>query len=135
MFLICHVMSQDHMIKRSCDFMGRSPQGKSPPCQVSGHRHYGNGGMFFICHVISQDHGIKDSRDFMRVFMRLYACHTFAFLFHQTFLLINSISLFFEPWIFCHLPLCFPVSSCFLCLFKCCTYCSRLVPISFVKEI
>ena len=90
-------MSQDHMIKRSCDFMGRSPQGKSSPCQVSGHRHYGNGGMFFICHVISQDHGIKDSRDFMRVFMRLYACHTFAFLFHQTFLLINSISLFFEP--------------------------------------
>ena len=25
MILVCHVISQDHMIKRSCDCMGRSP--------------------------------------------------------------------------------------------------------------
>lgn len=25
MFLVCYVMPQDHMIKRSCDFMGMNP--------------------------------------------------------------------------------------------------------------
>ena len=26
MFLVCHVISEDHVVKRSCDFMGGTPK-------------------------------------------------------------------------------------------------------------
>ena len=34
MVLVCHVISQDHEIKVSLDFMGGAPPAKSPPYQV-----------------------------------------------------------------------------------------------------
>ena len=34
MDLVCHTISQNHMIQGSCDFMGGSTHGKSPVCQV-----------------------------------------------------------------------------------------------------
>ena len=34
MVLIDHLISQDHVIKGSCDFMGETPHGKSHLCQV-----------------------------------------------------------------------------------------------------
>ena len=30
MVLVCHVISQDHVVKGSCDFMGRSPSNEVP---------------------------------------------------------------------------------------------------------
>ena len=48
MILVCHVISQDHVIKRSRNFMGGSPHGKSPPCQPPGHKHGGCGDMFLV---------------------------------------------------------------------------------------
>ena len=36
--VVCHVISQDPVIKGSCDFMGRNPSG-IPSCQVGGHKH------------------------------------------------------------------------------------------------
>ena len=34
MVLVCHVILQDHVIKRSCDLIGKSHQVKLPTCQV-----------------------------------------------------------------------------------------------------
>lgn len=34
MYLICHVISQDQLVQWSCDFIGGSPQSKSPSCHV-----------------------------------------------------------------------------------------------------
>ena len=34
MILVCHVISEDHKIKGSCDFMGVNSHGKSPLYQV-----------------------------------------------------------------------------------------------------
>ena len=48
---------------------------------------------------------------------QFFLLNTFSFLFSQTFLLINSISFSFEPWIFWQLPSCFWISSNFLSIF------------------
>ena len=64
MVLVCHVISLDNVIKRSCGFMSRSPSKQVTILQsvvaiatlvVE----------FLVCHVISQDHVIKRSCDFM----------------------------------------------------------------------
>ena len=34
MVLVCHVISQDQLIKGSYDLSVEAPHGKSPPCQV-----------------------------------------------------------------------------------------------------
>ena len=47
MVLVCHVISQDHMIKGSCDFMGGSPL-IHHPAKFGGHRHCVSGDMMFV---------------------------------------------------------------------------------------
>ena len=50
--LFCHVIEQDHMIKGSDDYNGRSPSSHHP-AKVGGHRHYSSGEiMVLVCHVI-----------------------------------------------------------------------------------
>ena len=49
--LVCHVISQDHMIKGSCVLICRSPLRKV--IKFGGYKHCGDGDfMFFICHVL-----------------------------------------------------------------------------------
>ena len=65
MVLACQVISQDHVIKESCDSVGNSNVSYHP-AKVGGHRHCANGDvMVLACHVISQDHRINGSCDFM----------------------------------------------------------------------
>ena len=47
MVLVCHVISQDHMIKGSYDFMGGSPL-IHHPAKFGGHRHCVSGDMMFV---------------------------------------------------------------------------------------
>ena len=57
--LVCQVISQDHLIKWSFDFIGRSPSSYHP-AKFCGYRHCGSGDiMVLVCQVISQDHSIK----------------------------------------------------------------------------
>ena len=54
MVLVCHVISQDHVIKGLCDFMGRAPSRLSyHPARLCGNRQSGSSDiMIFVCHVI-----------------------------------------------------------------------------------
>ena len=67
MFLICHLILQDHMIKRSCDFMSRSPSILNVShhlAKFGGHTHCGREDiMDLVCHVALQDRETKESRD------------------------------------------------------------------------
>ena len=64
MVLACHVMSQVHVVRGSCDFMG-SRVSYHPP-KFCGHSHSGSGViMNIVCHVIMQDHMIRGSCNFM----------------------------------------------------------------------
>ena len=54
MVLVCHMYLQDHEIKASYDFMGRSAA-KSSSYKVWCHEHFSAGDiMFLVCYVISQ---------------------------------------------------------------------------------
>ena len=44
MVLVCHLISQDHVIKGSSDFKGKSPSYGGPY------------GIVLVCHVITVDH-------------------------------------------------------------------------------
>ena len=61
MVLVCHMILQDQVMKRSCDFMGRRPiEASYHPVKVSGHSHSSSGVvMILVCHMISQDHKVK----------------------------------------------------------------------------
>ena len=49
MALVSHVISLDHVIKRSCDLMGQEPIRVSYyRVKISGNRHSGKGEMFFV---------------------------------------------------------------------------------------
>ena len=62
MFLVCHVISQDHVMEESFVYIIRSPSIKST--MYGGHRHCGSGDlMVLVCHVILQR--VKGSCDFM----------------------------------------------------------------------
>ena len=69
MVLICHVISQDHMIKGSYGFKGSSlSRWATILLNFGGHSHSGIGVIIsLVCHVISQDHFIKSSSDFICV--------------------------------------------------------------------
>ena len=57
MFLVCHVISQDQVIKRSRNFMVRSHLVSDHPAKFGGHRHRDSGDvMVSVCHMILQDH-------------------------------------------------------------------------------
>ena len=46
MVLICNVISEDHVIKRSCESMAKDPlMFYRHPAMFSGHRHYDSGDM------------------------------------------------------------------------------------------
>ena len=67
MILVCRFISQDHVIKRPCDFMGRSPSRQITILKnFSVYRHLGVGNiMVFNCHVTLQDRMIKALRGFI----------------------------------------------------------------------
>ena len=46
--LVCHVISQEYVIKRSRDLVVVARQGKSPSDQVSGPRHSGSGDIMVL---------------------------------------------------------------------------------------
>ena len=62
MILVCHVISQDHVIKGSYDFFWQEPiKVRYPPAKIDGHRHSDSGDIVvLVCHVISQSHAIKE---------------------------------------------------------------------------
>ena len=63
MVLVCHMYLQDHEIKASYDFMGRSAA-RSSSYKVWCHEHFSAGDiMFLVCYVISQSQVIKRARD------------------------------------------------------------------------
>ena len=49
------MVSQDHMIKGSCDFMGET----NHTAKFGGHRHCGSGDMLLVYHMASLDHMLK----------------------------------------------------------------------------
>ena len=60
MFFICHVISQDHVTRESCDYGNDRLTVSHHSAWFGGHRHCGSGDMMFlVCHVILQDHEIK----------------------------------------------------------------------------
>ena len=61
MLLICHVISQDHVIQRSSDFLGRIKVSYHPARFGSCRGDI----MIFVCHVTLKDHEIKPLNDFM----------------------------------------------------------------------
>ena len=65
MVLICHVISQNHVLKRSFDVMGRRRSWEVTIVQSL----VGIGTLvektFLVCHVISKDHVIKGACAFM----------------------------------------------------------------------
>ena len=67
MVLVCHMISLNHGIKESCDFMGRSSSRRVIILQKFGvNRHCGKRDiMVSVCYVISQDHLIEASCDYM----------------------------------------------------------------------
>ena len=60
-------ISQGHVIKESCNIIGKSPKREYYHSANFGcHRHCSNRDMMvFVCHVTSQDHMIKALYDFM----------------------------------------------------------------------
>ena len=64
MFLVCHVISQNHVIIWSFDFMGK--RNSRLFCLFLCHRYCGSGDiMILVCNVISQDHMTKGSSNIM----------------------------------------------------------------------
>ena len=89
-FLVCRVISKDHVFKGLCDFMGGNTsicdvtfqdytwsnglvtlwKGRqllivwSHPARPDGQRHFGSGDMFLIYHVTSREHMFKGLCDF-----------------------------------------------------------------------
>ena len=63
MFLVCHVIKQDHVIKGSGDHdVDDSLKVSHHPSKFGSHRHRGIGDiMLLVCHVISSSHVIKES--------------------------------------------------------------------------
>ena len=63
--LVCHVISQDHMMKQACNTTGKSPLRQVTILQNLAAIFASGVIMILVCHVISQDHVIKRSCDFM----------------------------------------------------------------------
>ena len=61
------MISKDHVIKGSCDFIGNEPINVSyHPAKFGSHMHSGSGDtMVFVCHVNLQDHVKKALNGFM----------------------------------------------------------------------
>ena len=65
MDLVCHVILQGHVIKGSCDFIGRNPLSHHP-AKFGCNRHSGSRDIqVFVYHVTLQDHVVKALYDFM----------------------------------------------------------------------
>ena len=67
MVLVCHVISNDHVIRGSSNFMGRSLSRKVS-VKSRDHRHCGSGDIpILVCCVSSQEHVIKVSCGFAKL--------------------------------------------------------------------
>ena len=65
MLLVCHVISQDHVIKESSDFISRSPVSYHP-AKYGCYRHSGRGDiMVFVCSMTLQEHVTKARNNLM----------------------------------------------------------------------
>ena len=65
MILVCHVITQNHVIIWSCEFIDRS-RSSHHPVKFCDNRHFGSGNIVVLVRrMISQDHVIQDSCDFM----------------------------------------------------------------------
>ena len=59
MVLVCHLISQDHVIKESCDFIIRSPSSYHS-AKFGDHKHSGSGNItVFVCHPRPRDQSVK----------------------------------------------------------------------------
>ena len=85
-FLICHVISQDQIVKGSCDFKKQEPvKVGCHPDKFDSHRYSDNGDiMVLVCHVILQDYVIKGSYDFMGRSLFLFVCFILIWLFNSS---------------------------------------------------
>ena len=60
MILVCHVVSQNHVIKESFDFIGKGIKISYHPAKIGSHIHCDSWDMMILfCHVILEDHEIK----------------------------------------------------------------------------
>ena len=65
MVSVSHMTSEEHAIKRTCDFVGKSPLSHHP-ANFGGHNRCGGWDMtVLVCHVILEDRVNKESCDFM----------------------------------------------------------------------
>ena len=65
MVLVCNRILQDHVTKRSCNFMGRISF-THQSAKFDGHRYCNNGDiMVLVCYVILQDDTFKGLCNFM----------------------------------------------------------------------
>lgn len=66
MFLIFHMISQDHVPQEPWDFLGRSPKVSHHHASIEGHRHCGSGDvMALVFQMISEDNVFKGSCNVM----------------------------------------------------------------------
>ena len=66
MCFFCHVISHEHLIEGSCEFIGGSSlQYVTSPDKFCDHKHCDSGDMFLICHVTSREHMFKGLCEFM----------------------------------------------------------------------
>ena len=100
-------------------FEGRGPTRWGPRIRAES-RESRNTNTLFLQTIIS----FVPSRKIIKIFTLLsnevsiiFSSEHLFFSFSQTFLLTNSISFSFEPWIFWQLPSCFQISSYFLSIF------------------
>ena len=98
---------------------GWGPEGRGPRIRAES-RESRNTNTLFLQTIIN----FVPSRKMIKIFTLLsnevsiiFSSEHLFFSFSQTFLLINSISFSFEPWIFWQLPSCFQISSYFLSIF------------------
>ena len=67
MFLVCHVILQDHITIRNSNLWVRALEGQSLPCQVWGHKHCESGDMILVYHVISKYHMTKGQSNIISI--------------------------------------------------------------------
>ena len=64
MFLVCHLIYQNHVIKGSDECI-EAHRGKLQPVKFGGHRDSCGGIMAFVCHVALQNYVIKVFYEFL----------------------------------------------------------------------
>ena len=66
MFLICHIILQDHVNQELCDFTARPLKVSDHPAKFDVYRHCDSEDiLILVCYMILQDHVIKGLYDFV----------------------------------------------------------------------